>query len=226
MGSESIGMILGSDQKSNSFLNRPLGGALHEFYLLGEIAEASEYIDWFDTIRNAVKGDIVRIHINSFGGDLFTAIQMIRSIQETEASVICSVEGACMSAATMIFLQGSSYEVSDHSMFMFHNYSGGTIGKGGEMYDNIIHEKKWSEKLLREIYEDFLTEVEIESILNNKDIWMDSDEVIARLNLINELYSEDNEEEGDNMFDDFDDDFIEEEEEVKPKKCCGKLDDR
>jgi len=151
---------------------------------------------------------------------------MIRSIQETEASVICSVEGACMSAATMIFLQGSSYEVSDHSMFMFHNYSGGTIGKGGEMYDNIIHEKKWSEKLLREIYEDFLTEVEIESILNNKDIWMDSDEVIARLNLINELYSEDNEEEGDNMFDDFDDDFIEEEEEVKPKKCCGKLDDR
>jgi len=94
------------------------------------------------------------------------------------------------------------------------------------MYDNIIHEKKWSEKLLREIYEDFLTEVEIESILNNKDIWMDSDEVIARLNLINELYSEDNEEEGDNMFDDFDDDFIEEEEEVKPKKCCGKLDDR
>ena len=62
--------------------------------------------------------------------------------------------------------------------------------------------------------------------VNNKDIWMDSDEVIARLNLINELYSEDNEEEGDNMFDDFDDDFIEEEEEVKPKKCCGKLDDR
>jgi ATP-dependent protease ClpP protease subunit len=211
MESGSLEMILGSDQKSVSFLNRPLGGVLHEFYLSGEIEEASKYINWFDTIRNAVKGDIIRININSFGGDLFTAIQMIRVLQETEADVICSVEGACMSAATMIFLQGSTYEVSDHSMFMFHNYSGGTIGKGGEMYDNILHEKKWSEKLLREIYEDFLTEVEIESILNNKDIWMDSDEVIDRLKTINKMYKE-----GDPMFDD----SIEEE--VKPKKCCKK----
>tara|TARA_B110000503_G_scaffold142685_1_gene240347 strand:+ start:810 stop:1397 length:588 start_codon:yes stop_codon:yes gene_type:complete len=180
-------MLLGATTpKSDCFVHRQYGGVIHDFYLTGEIKEASEYIEWFDTIRNSTSKDLITIHINSFGGDIFTAIQMIRAIQETEAFVTCSVEGACMSAATMIFLQGTTYEVSEHSMFMFHNYSGGTIGKGGEMYDNIIHEKKWSEKLLREIYEDFLTESEIESILNNKDIWMDSDEVIERLNIINE----------------------------------------
>jgi ATP-dependent protease ClpP protease subunit len=86
-----------------------------------------------------------------------------------------------MSAATLIFLHGHQFEVSPHSMFMFHNYSSGVVGKGGEMYDRLAHEKDWSEKLLREVYSDFLTEKEITSILDNKDIWMDGDEVIKRL---------------------------------------------
>jgi len=68
-------------------------------------------------------------------------------------------------------------------MFMFHNYSGGTIGKGGEMIDQIRHERKWSERLLREVYKDFLSEAEITSILDNRDIWMDGEEVITRIKL-------------------------------------------
>ena len=34
---------------------------------------------------------------------------------------------------------------------------------------------------MRDVYSDFLTEKEITSILDNKDIWMDGDEVIKRL---------------------------------------------
>jgi len=75
-----------------------------------------------------------------------------------------------------------TYEISPHSMFMFHNYSGGTIGKGGEMIDQIKHERGWSEKLLTEIYENFLTKEEVRAILDNKDIWMTAEEVVARLN--------------------------------------------
>jgi ATP-dependent protease ClpP protease subunit len=91
------------------------------------------------------------------------------------------VEGACMSAATMIMLASENIDVSDNSMFMFHNYSGGVIGKGGEMYDNIMHERAWSEQLLRDVYDNFLDEDEIKQILDNRDIWMDSAEVIRRL---------------------------------------------
>jgi ATP-dependent protease ClpP protease subunit len=105
----------------------------------------------------------------------------MRVLVETPAQVICSVEGACMSAATMIFLSGNAFEISEHSMFMFHNYSSMIFGKGGEMYDNIIHERKWSEKIMRQVYSGFLTEIEIKAILDNKDIWMDGEEVIKRL---------------------------------------------
>jgi len=167
-------------QGNNYYANRPLGN-LHEFYLTGDIKEAEHYTEWFDHIRRAQQTDIVKVYINSFGGDLFTAIQFMRVMGESQATVICSVEGACMSAATMIFLCADAFEISEHSMFMFHNYSGGAFGKGGEMIDQLNHEREWSEKLLTGVYEDFLTKKEIDSILDNKDIWMDGDEVVNRL---------------------------------------------
>jgi ATP-dependent protease ClpP protease subunit len=153
---------------------------LHSFYLY-EVEHPEEYTEWFETIRHASQNDIIKIHINSPGGVLTTAIQLMRCLEETEATVICSVEGECMSAATMIFLCADMVEVSNHSMFMFHNYSGGTFGKGGEMMDQLQYERSWSEKMLRDVYEDFLTEEEIGMMLNNKDLWMTGDEVVERM---------------------------------------------
>lgn len=161
-------------------ITKPIA-SIHSFYISGTIEESSEYIQWFETMRNAGELDVIKFHINSYGGDLFTAIQFLRAMADTEAHVICSVEGACMSAATMIFLAGDSFEVSEHSVFMFHNYSGGTIGKGGEMIDQLVHERRWSEHLLKRIYAEFLSEDEVTSLLNNKDIWMDGEEVLKRL---------------------------------------------
>jgi ATP-dependent protease ClpP protease subunit len=162
-------------------LEPKISSHVYEFYISGQIDSPDNYIEWFDTIRHAKENDTVKLYINSYGGDMFTGIQFMRVLAETQALVICSVEGACMSAATMIFLCADQFEVTPHSMFMFHNYSGGTFGKGGEMYGQIQHERRWSETLLNEIYEGFLTAEEIKSLLDNKDMWMDVDEVILRM---------------------------------------------
>ena len=156
--------------------------SIYEFYLSGEIEEPEQYIEWFDTIRHARETDKVKIYINSCGGDLYTAIQFMRVLYDTDAEVTCSVEGACMSAATMIFMCADIFEVTPHSSFMLHNYSGGTFGKGGEMIDQLQHERKWSAKLMAEVYADFLTEAEVTQILDNRDIWMDGEEVVKRMN--------------------------------------------
>jgi ATP-dependent protease ClpP protease subunit len=166
---------------SNGYFPSKPVSQLHEFYLTGEIGSAEDYVEWFDAIRHASEYDTIKIYINSSGGDLFTAIQFMRVLAESEATIICSVEGACMSAATMIFMCADSFEVTPHSIFMFHNYSGGTIGKGGEMIDQLQHERKWSERLMKEIYSDFMSDEEIKAMLNNKDFWMDGEEVVKRL---------------------------------------------
>ena len=180
MNIEDKAELLLDDQTPGKIRPRTIG-SLHTFYLSGEIKEPENYIQWFDTIRMAGEHDIIKIHINSPGGDLFSAIQFMRILSESSAFVIASVEGACMSAATLIFMSCDSFEISEHSMFMFHNYSGMTFGKGGEMIDQLQHERKWSEKIFRKSYKGFLTDDEINAILDNKDIWMDGEEVIKRL---------------------------------------------
>jgi len=156
-------------------------GNQYEFYLSGQIESADNYTPWFDVIRNAREQDTIKIYINSPGGDLYTALQFLRVMGECEGHLVTSVEGACMSAATMIFLSGHEYQVTPHSLFMFHNYSGGVFGKGGEQYDQIQYERAWSEKFMNEVYKDFLTTEEIQSMLNNKDIWMTSEQVLERI---------------------------------------------
>lgn len=172
--------ILKKQSKGASAFSKPIA-SLHEFYINGVIKEPEEYVEVFDTIRHAGENDIVKVYINSYGGDLYTAIQFLRVLSDTQATTIASVEGACMSAATMIFMGCNNYEVTPHSVFMFHNYSGGAFGKGGEMIDQLIHERKWSEKLLADVYNGFLSESEIKAMLDNKDIWMDGEEVVKRI---------------------------------------------
>lgn len=180
MEEEKISSLFGFDDAKKPRQPKPIGH-IYTFYLCGEITTPDDYVEWYETIRNASETDIIKIHINSPGGNLFTAVQLMRVMAESSAKILASVEGACMSAATMIFLAADAFEISDNSMFMFHNYSGGTIGKGGEMYDNIMYERKWSDKFMRGVYSGFLTDTEINSMLENKDIWMEPEEVFKRL---------------------------------------------
>ena len=172
--------ILFPNKPQDSYFIKPYSN-IYEFYLSGDIEDPSNYIDWFNTIRNASDNDMIKIYINSRGGNADTALQFIRVLEESKAHVICSVEGSCMSAATMILLCCDSFEITEHSLFMFHNYSGAIFGKGGEIYDQAVFERAWSRSFLSKIYKDFLSSEEIESLLNNRDIWLQSDEVSARL---------------------------------------------
>jgi ATP-dependent protease ClpP protease subunit len=175
--------LLKALSSEQSYTSRPIA-YFHEFYLSGPVLEPEEYVEWFDVIRNAGSQDTVKIHINSPGGHVDTALQFLRVLSETEAHTVASVEGSCMSAATMIFLGCEGFEVTPHSLFMFHNYSGGTFGKGGEMMDQLAFERKWSEQFLGEMYENFLTKNEIKQILDNKDIWLTSNDVVKRLDTL------------------------------------------
>ena len=154
---------------------------MHEFYVSGPITGPEDYVEDFNVIRHLGPDDEIKIYLNSCGGVLATAIQYMRVLSETPALVTVSVEGDCMSAATMIFLAADVFEISPFSSFMVHNYSGGVGGKGHEIYGQAQYERKWSENLLREVYEYFLTEVEITSVLDGKDLWMDVDELVLRM---------------------------------------------
>jgi hypothetical protein len=70
---------------------------------------------------------------------------------------------------------------------MIHSYSDSNFGKGNEIVPRVNHINQWFEKLARDIYGGFLSESEIKDILEGKDIWLDSDEVLKRLQKKNQL---------------------------------------
>lgn len=166
--------------------NRPTGQIL-DFYLNSTIGSPEEYAEWNQILRSSGEQDVVYLHINCYGGQALTAVQLMRAIAESRATVVASVEGACMSAATFLFLMADVCEISDHSIFMFHNFSGGTIGKGNEMMAQVHHNDKWARNLMESIYQDFFTQEEIDSILEGKDYWLSPDEVTERLQKRNDL---------------------------------------
>jgi len=156
-------------------------GTTYEFYLLGEVLEPSTYLEWFHTIRHATENDLIILYINSPGGNATTAIQFLSVLEDTDAQILIQVEGMCASAATLIFMKAHAFSIANHSEFLFHNYSDGAIGKGGELKEKISHQSKWAEKLLKDTYKYFFNDNEIQQILDGKDFWMDKDEVIERM---------------------------------------------
>ena len=162
------------------FASKPMA-TFHEFYLTGRIEEADEYISVFDMIRHASEEDVIKIYVNSPGGDLFTALQFGRAMGDSDATIIVSVEGQCCSAATIIALAADMVELSNHCVWMCHNYSSGMIGKGHELHSQAEFERDWSIKLMKDIYDGFLSESEIQRMLNGADLWMGADDVMRRL---------------------------------------------
>jgi len=165
---------------ANDVYEKPVARIL-DFYISGDIKEAKEYTAWNQLMRNATENDAVIIHINSSGGDIFSAIQLMRTMAESPATVIASVEGMCMSAATLIFLCADVCEVSEHSHFMFHTYSSGNWGKGNEQIASALANDKWARHLFNQVYKGFLEPKEITEMIEGKDFWMNPDEVKKRL---------------------------------------------
>ena len=56
------------------------------------------------------------------------------------------------------------------------------IGKGHELHSQAEFERDWSIKLMKDIYDGFLSESEIQRMLNGADLWMGADDVMERLN--------------------------------------------
>lgn len=165
----------------------------HTFYL-GPIEEPSRYYEWFETIRSASQNDQIVININSPGGNYATALQLRRVMQESDATVVCCIEGECHSAASIIFLSGDVFSVSEGSNMLIHDYSGIVGGKGSEMIRQIQHEKISIDNFLADVYQHFLTDSEIKNVLSGQDQWLNDETIMERTKTMAEARSAEYEE--------------------------------
>jgi ATP-dependent protease ClpP protease subunit len=177
--------LYGREDQSIKFYKQTIPVGIYHFYISGEIKEARYYAELLNVLKTAEVHDTVILYINSEGGDLFTTIQIISAIEKSSANVITSLDGCAYSAATMIFLAGKKHIISPYCTFMIHNYSGAMVGKGHEISSQLKFTDNFIKTFTNKIYKNFLTQAEINDVINGKDLWMDAVEVEKRLKKMN-----------------------------------------
>jgi ATP-dependent protease ClpP protease subunit len=179
-----FGPLLGHDKKPYKVFESEVSIREISFYIVEPIGDPIDYAEMCHVIRNAGEMDRIRLHLNTTGGNVATGIQIINAIRESAATVTTVLDGEAYSMGAILFLSGDQQAVGDHGQLMFHDYSSGLMGKGNEQRAAVLSAAKWFGKLMVNICSPFLSDAEIEDVLNGRDLWIDSDEVIERLTAI------------------------------------------
>ena len=120
----------------------------------------------------------IHLHINSPGGDAFSGLSIVDTIQACRTPIYTYVDGSAASAATLIAMAGDKRYASKNSFMLFHQPSIVWGGKLDEFMDEVENQKKIYEKILNIYLENSdIPEEELEELLQH-ELWLDVDTCI------------------------------------------------
>ena len=128
----------------------------------------------------------IKLHINSNGGSIFSAMSCIDTIITSPVEIHSIVEGAAASAATLISVVCNKRYIKPHSFMLIHQLSTVFWGKMHEFDDEMKNLENLM-KLIKNIYKEHTSvkEDKIEEILKH-DLWWDAKKC-KKLNLVDEI---------------------------------------
>jgi len=118
------------------------------------------------------------LHINSYGGSLFTAFSVADQIALLKTPVYSIVEGICASAATLISLSCAKRYILPNSFMLIHQLSSFMWGTHEQFKDEMEVQQKLMTRLVN-FYtsRSKATEEQLRAMLT-RDYWMDADEAL------------------------------------------------
>ncbi len=143
-----------------------------EYRLYDEISEFSDYEDFIDDLAQMSSQDKVTLKINSGGGRIDVGHTIVQAVQSTKAYVRCVVAHASYSMASIIALAGDELIMMPRSLLMFHNYSTGYGGKGGELIQGALASDEYIKSIMSDVCTPFLTRDEMRKIAQDRDIYI------------------------------------------------------
>jgi len=137
----------------------------------------------FNELLEAGENDILELRINSRGGFVIEGQQFYNIIQEKfSGRVVAYLDNIGYSMGALLFCMADKRVIYQYSDFMFHNYSGGVVGKGGEIKARVEHHSRVLEEFFYNIIvkKGFLTKKEFKKMLVGQDYWMDAKQMCKR----------------------------------------------
>ena len=108
------------------------------FLLNKAIRDLEKSLKYTQIILDLPKPPVIKIYINSPGGDAYAAFSIVDVIEECSIPVHTYVEGNVSSAATLVSMAGKKRFISKNSVMLIHQISSWFQGT----YENHIDERK------------------------------------------------------------------------------------
>jgi ATP-dependent protease ClpP protease subunit len=154
------------------------------------LRESAYYRNVLNRLNNASEEDVVIIRLAGPGGSAVTLQHFVNAIWTTEAFVVAVVDGEIASAHSLIMLACDEVILLPIASAMFHDYSGGAGGKGGETIDSVMFTQKHLHGFFETLCEGFLTPEEMKLLYIGKDFYFSRDELETRLEAKQEYMKE------------------------------------
>ena len=164
---------------TRSFTNQSTEYTIRITRPIGEIDEFEEEIM---ALEEATENDIVMVQLSSPGGSLETCDFLCRRINECAAPVFVEIGLTCASAASAMCLQADDWKIHDSSTMMVHacSYSPG-YGKESDVRSSVENTARINKEWVERTYKGFLTDDELEKVLDGKDLYFYADDLRERL---------------------------------------------
>jgi len=117
----------------------------------------------------------IYLHVNSYGGGIFSGFAGMDAILRSEVPVISIVDGCCASAATFLSVVGKERWINKNAFVLIHQLSAAMWGKYTEFEDEMKNLEMLM-KTIKRVYAQY-TEVpkeKLDEILKH-DLWFDAE---------------------------------------------------
>lgn len=108
-------------------------GSATDVYIFDEIGMWGITAQNFISDIKDLKDTPINLRINSLGGDVFDGLAIYNIIKKRTAKTTVYIEGIAASIATIIALGADEVVMSENSLFMIHNASGGAMGESKDL---------------------------------------------------------------------------------------------
>lgn len=153
-------------------------------YIDEEVKEPKYYRNLVHAIGTLGDGDMLHLSIDSYGGSLDGCMSIITAMRNASMQgvhVHASIDGTAASAGSLLALAADSIEVGPYATMMVHQSSFGSAGPQSTVMSHVLFVDQKVKAIAQEIYQDFLTDKELDEIFTGKELWFNSEEIADRL---------------------------------------------
>lgn len=169
------------------------------FTTIGEegVGSPEDHYEQLEALKHANSGELFVCTLSSCPGGSYSGLLAWKNALEgTQAHTVAILEGDLASAGTILPNFFDEIHVTPYTTYMVHSANLGIHrNTSANVERNAAFQAKQMERFLREVYEGFLTEEEIQKVLDGVELYMNDDEVQERLDNRREFLSENSNEE-------------------------------